>query len=318
MNTIESWLEGAAFRSLRIGTVLATLVSRCNLACRHCYWAHDMRFQSSGDWDQVHELLRGDLRGTSLVYAGRILNPVGVRFLRRYVEETGHRPAIIDNGWTVTAWPELLSLYEQISISIDGWRDAHDWQRGKEGAFDRSWSAVLSLKERGFDPVISSALSPATLRDWDKFEELCSENDVPMSATLVWDLPETGSDTILGDEAARRAFDLLVGGVPKLVNLYSQEHVRALGSRLRDLPWRAVEDRLTAELPNGVVVVYRPPSIVAVTEVDILWDGEVKTSLASGVQIPLGEVGESYFRRVAQLQCGELELWRQITQKGGG
>lgn len=220
--------------------------------------------------------------GSSVTYAGRILTALGARFIKEYRKRTGNQLGIIDNGYTILQHAELLPLYSQIAISIDGEPQDHDIQRGKHGAFNVAWNTVLELKRLGYDSVVASVLSPISLRNWGAFEERVLEHDVPLSTTLVWSLEQTKKRGVacLSEQEVLRVFEMLLGGITKLVNLYSLDQVRALAPLLRELDWAPASDdpsMLTAEPAPGVVVTYRPESVLLLSELDLLWDGKIYT-----------------------------------------
>lgn len=310
----QQWLKGELDTLPVPRLVIATISAQCNLACGHCYWAHDLRDATSRDWNAA--IVQVVAWGSSLTYAGRILNPIGAKFLKRFIEVSGKvKPGIIDNGWTIMRHPDLLKEYEQIAISIDGEPEDHDLQRGKVGAFEKSWETVLELKRQGFDPVVSSALSPISMRHWGAFEERIVQCDIPLSTTLVWSLRETEARgaACLNNRQVVEAFERLISGTPKLINLYATDQVRALAPILKHMRWAAEDDALVAEAPSGAVVIYRPESVLLVSEIDLLWDGEFYTHefLTNGAKVRYVPSPDLLGR--AQVLCKEeRKIWEEI------
>lgn len=297
--------------------VIATTEAKCNLACSHCYWSHEMQFKTISNWDPIVSEL-GSLK-VPLFFAGRVLTQNGAEFLRLCIERKAcSELGIVDNGFTILKFPELLPSYTTINISIDGWREEHDTQRGRVGAFDTAWNAVLELKRQGFDPVVSSALSPLTTNKWERFESLLAENDVPISSTLVWALPnpkDRDRAVFHGEKEMHLAFEKLLQGIPKLINIYSFEQVQILWPLLKELAWKMdmeVGDCLSAGLPNGTTIIYRPTSLTSVAEQSLEWDGIFYTPFTYGMKTPITMADDSYFRWVAKVNAQELELWSQI------
>jgi hypothetical protein len=318
MKPIQKWLKNE-LRSLEPIRVIATTEARCNLACEHCYWAHDLHEPSVEDWLPAARHIA--MLGTPVFFAGRILTPNGASFLRNLLENGVKEIGIVDNGYTILNYPEFLPHYTSVNISIDGWCEDHDRQRGKVGAFDTAWQTVLNLKSRGLDPVISSALSPITLPNWEKFEDLLAEMDVPMSSTLVWNLPETakrGKTTIVESEMCK-SFEKLISGIPKLINIYAPQHVRTLWPILSSFTWELDVDEgdcLTTTLPSGTVLVYRPPSLVSVCEQSLQWDGIFYTPFMFGLCRPVQQVDQTYLDWVRRNNATEVEMWKPLL-KGG-
>lgn len=311
MTLIRRWLRNELVEITPV-RIVATIEARCNLKCLHCYWSHNMGFKSVNDWGSAVAKIKQT--GAPLLYAGRMLTKAGGAFLRECVNQ-GVSFSIIDNGYTILNEPDFLPLYTDINISIDGWRDAHDVQRGKVGAFDRAWATILELKRRGLDPTVATAFSSLSFEGWDRFEDLLAMHDVPLSSTLVWSLPETTKRTanLEDEEMVLKAFEKLIGGIPKLISLYAPEHVKMLWPILKELHWeedQADGDCLIAELKNGTSILYRPPSLVSVGEVVLHWDGEFYTPPTYGEKVLLDEVDTPYFERIRRLNQEELIQWK--------
>jgi hypothetical protein len=269
------------------------------------------------DWSMAVEELAS--HHIPLFFAGRILTDNGANFLKLCIERNAcSEIGIVDNGFTILSHPELLPHYKTINISIDGFKEDHDKQRGKAGAFDRAWGTISELKKQGFDPVVSSAISPLTVDRWYMFEDLLSENDVPLSSTIVWALPnplERGKAIFADEGGMIKAFNTLLNGVPKLINIYSFEQVKTLWPILRTLEWKLdteVGDCLSAEIGNGTTVIYRPTSSTSVSERSLEWDGVFYTPFTYGRKMPVSEINQEYTDWVKERNLIELGLWSSI------
>ena len=81
----------------------------------------------------------------------------------------------------------------------------------------------------------------------------------------------------------REAFKKVVGGMPKLINLYDPDHVEALLPQLKEFVWNITSDgdALEAKIKKNsgayTKIVYRPLSIQAFKERVLLWDGNFYT-----------------------------------------
>lgn len=337
---LELWLQGRLSDAREIAPVriVVTADPTCNLRCEHCYWEHDIpQVETKTDWlpvvGRINRFLdiaqQGDA-SLQVVYAGRILSKQGIRFLQTLRDNSpvkwgsdttgkGINLAIVDNGYTIFSATEFLPLYQYVNISVDGWRDQHDLQRRKVGSFDVAWAAILKLKEMGYDPISASATGPLTWRDWDKFEELLVEHDVRSSVTFVLDMPATINRkvaSITSDSELISIFETLTKGVPKLLNLYNLDHVRALMPFLKDLEWTADDhsgDGLMAWC-NGSQILYRPLTPAFFREIEVLWDGSFMTleSLGRG---PIDSVQEKQLQRVYALAQEERDVWKDVSIK---
>ena len=328
MKLIEQWRNGTLADTQRLKTlrVFATTEPKCNLACEHCYWPHDLERANAQDWSSPVSYLKS--LGVPLFFVGRILNERGAEFLRMVIKERATSyMGIVDNGLTILNYPEFLSHWQSINISIDGWREHHDTQRNRKGLFDMAWKTALTLKEQELEPIISSAISPITMNEWEKFEELLMHHDIPMSSTPVWNLPETakrGRAVFPSDERLRQSFMKLVNGMSKLINIYSAEYVTILKDILAQYEWIIDEedgDCLKTVLPSRTIIIYRPVSLVSMAELALHWDGVFYSPPTYGPECPKDDVDEKFFSKLRKQNEKELAVWSEITpliQKKGG
>ncbi len=253
--------------------VAATIEGVCNLRCKHCYWSHDTRnIPVVDDWsEQIAQLVAW---GSEVAYAGRILSPRGAAFIENYCRSSGKKIGIVDNGFTIQKYPELMQYYEYINISVDGVAEDHDKQRGMKGSCAIAWEAIHNLKFKGYDPIISCCVSPVNFGSWDRFENMVCKRDVRLSCTPV--LPVLGnrnrmpffSDTELCD-----VFEKLVHGCGKLIKLVLPEHVQTLMPILKEYVWEIHDYSLEAEV-EGIYISYQPLSIDTLVGRNLSWNGK--------------------------------------------
>lgn len=315
MGMIKTWLEGN-INSLNITRMDANPVAECNLRCKHCLWPHEIRFSKKEIFWKTHADYIARL-GIPVNYAGRTLNERGERF----IEECLNRNisvGIIDNGYTILRREDFLPKYTHINISLDGSSEVHDYQRGKIGSFDVAWRTILRLKELGYDPIVSTAFSPLSFKDWCNFEARLREFDIPMSVTLVVSYPETVRRNLVNfvdDKLVIRGFNTLLRGIPKLINLYDLRFVRILKNTLKKFSWRPsdVGDSLTAETSNGSKLIYYPDSIMSASSLVLHWDGEFYFVFKKKL-IKVKEFSPVYGRQINVLNNQELRLWNYILK----
>lgn len=322
MTLIESWLCGSLgqLRRLFPVRVIAIAEASCNLSCHHCYWAHDIHEPHVSDWDtqarQVATL------GVPVFFAGRILTPRGMKLLNSCYGYGSKHFGIVDNGYTIfTAGEDWLRRFDDINISIDGAREAHEKQRAKVGSYDVAWNAVMRLKGMGLDPIVASAFSHMTFDGWDVFEALLADNDIRLSSTLIHvssPVRVRGTALYKDAEMLRKAFATLAKGIPKIINIYSLENVRALIPIFKEMRWQPDTidgDCFVSELENGVQVIYRPDSVKMLGEVSLRWDGKFYSPTTVSGESPsldIDSLPDSYFEQAATLNKRELEVWSQI------
>ncbi len=281
---IHTQWQCGRFESSTPTLIGVTTTSHCNLRCQHCYWEHDMKERSQHEWDD--SIRQIDAWGAEAVFAGRILSPPGIKFIRHFHNLTGKRVHLIDNGQDGLVFKhlDLLDCIDQISISIDGEPEAHDVQRNKQGSFQEAWKMVLALKDMGRDPIVSCAISYLQLPSWKRFEERLADHDVPLSVAL-YQMSESprrrGELPMLEERSVTNQIHSVIfdeDAIPKIVNLYDVDHMEALAPSLSTLAWEPLVGGAAgwvAEVSqNQVKIVLRLPSIQTVSEQALLWDGK--------------------------------------------
>lgn len=317
---IDHWLKQDLDGAITPLRVVATIVAVCNLSCQHCFWHHDLKDEVVEDWTHQAEAIAK--WGASVGYAGRMLTPKGLAFLQACLKTGVEKIGIVDHGYTIFNAPlDLLQRLDYINISIDGVKADHDCQRNKVGAFDKAWGAVLKLKDQGFDPIISSCLSPVNLERWTEFEAMLADNDVPLSVAMISRAEAvTERQTALFDDekSCRRAFDTLLTGVPKIINLYDLAHIEFLVPILKELTWvpdQVEGDCLLAELLSGTQVVYRPQSLLWSGELNLRWDGKFYLPTLDGRMGVIAEPGLEplgHQQVLKELLTQEMRVWSRI------
>ncbi|HEX8994068.1 MAG TPA: hypothetical protein VF803_02340 [Candidatus Paceibacterota bacterium] len=314
MNQIELWLQGSV-QEPSIMRVDAVPVAECNLKCEHCFWPHGVRSPKEETFTYAGEQIAR--WQAPVVYAGRTLTKRGERF----IEACFNRDVplgIVDNGYTIWRREDFLTHYSHINISLDGSPEAHDRQRRKKGAFDEAWGTILRLKQRGYDPIVSSAFSPYSFDGWGELEARLREHDIPMSVSLVLSYPETvkrGTVVLRSDQQVRKGFEVLLSGMPKLINLYDLAFVRALGNMLEEFTWVPSEtgDSLMAKTHNGGQIVYRPDSVIATTETVFFWDGGFYLPWGKEY-VKLDDFSPTHKEQLRALNARERAVWESILR----
>ncbi len=277
MNLIHQWSLGQLLNEPRPYRLIATPEPNCNLACEHCYFSHKhvsptiqpLVFQ----WGEALSFaLNNDIE---VLCAGRVMSKRAVDFVWYYiaaakVHQKEVRLSVVDNGYTVFNLEPHFDHINTFNISIDGADKAHDKQRRMEGSARVAWKAIRKLKRKGYDPLLSSCLSPITMSGWNEFEKEVEQTDVRLSVSLTLDVGSTRSPSIFSKQDEReRALELLVTGIPKLVQIYDTRDIEPLHKVLGDsVIWEKSENLpgMTTALDNGVVIVYRPLSVLRLVE----------------------------------------------------
>lgn len=151
------------------------ITDRCNLKCKHCYIYDKGRSELSPG--QIKDILKEfeEMQGLRVLISG------GEPFVHRGFEEINAmlpeffiRKVLFTNGLLLNK-KRLKGLnVDEIQISIDGFKEAHDSMRGK-GTFNSALDAVKRAIDSGFEVSISTMVHPGNLNDFDEMESLFRE-----------------------------------------------------------------------------------------------------------------------------------------------
>jgi len=125
MNTVQQWKNGSIQDIPHFRRLVVTPEPNCNLACDHCYFAHN-KVNPGPDIIDWSECIDTALSENILVFcAGRIITPRVIRFCEEYLRtaNTQSKPthlSLVDNGYTVFNLEHLFDQIETFNISIDG------------------------------------------------------------------------------------------------------------------------------------------------------------------------------------------------------
>ncbi|MGD2079635.1 MAG: radical SAM protein [Nitrospirota bacterium] len=162
-------LEDAPEPSLRYLELQIT--RRCNLRCRHCYIGPpEDRELSTEDVEAVlgeFEAMQG-LR--AIITGGEPLLHRDFGGINALLPRYALRKILVTNGTLLT--PEALRglNFDEIQVSVDGLREAHDAIRGR-GAFEKAMSSVTEALAAGLDVSVSTMVHPKNLGDFDELAE---------------------------------------------------------------------------------------------------------------------------------------------------
>ncbi len=148
------------------------ITNACNLRCRHCYIGEP---GASGlTVDQIGNVLKEfeEMQGLRVLITGgeplmhpkfREINDMLPRFFLRKV--------LFTNGLLLDDSVLATLNTDEIQISIDGLRDAHDALRGK-GTFSRTLDSARRAIRAGYEVSVSTMVHPKNLGDFDGMEKL--------------------------------------------------------------------------------------------------------------------------------------------------
>jgi len=152
----------------------------CNLHCKFCYNDSGKPRTTELTTQEVFDALENfrvanvlDIRFTGGELTRR---PDWFEILRR-AKELNFAVSCNTNGvYLDSTIPERFAELdlEQVTVSIDGAREHHDWHRGK-GSFDKTLSSLKRMKKLGVKLRINTLITKASLHDVEYMVELASQ-----------------------------------------------------------------------------------------------------------------------------------------------
>ena len=153
---------------------------RCNLGCLHC----------GSDCRAIPEISDMPLEDFLLVLddISSVMNPKrilvittgGEPLVRKdicrcgiAIRERGFHWGMVSNGWLLDK--RMCGLLqdaglETIAISLDGFRDAHDWLRGREGSFTKAVTAISNLVNTSLKWDVITCVNQNNVSSLSKFK----------------------------------------------------------------------------------------------------------------------------------------------------
>ena len=197
--------------SLRYLEVQVT--ARCDKACRHCYQgspsARDMTAESLARTLDQFERMQG-LK--IMISGGEPLCHPRFEDLVRVLEGRTLRKILVTHGENIDGCGAgLLSVFEQVQISLDGWEESHDDLRGP-GSFTRATASMEALVAQGIPVGVATMVHRGNLADFQRMSRYLAELgveewgiDVPCPSGR-WDTTEAGDMELLDAMSKRLRF----------------------------------------------------------------------------------------------------------------
>lgn len=154
---------------------------RCNLHCQHC--GSDCRTEGKVEDMPLHDFLPilDDVAKIAQPHRVMVITTGGEPLARQDIAECGREITkrgfiwgMVSNGMLLTA-DKLDQLIEAglktIAISLDGFKDEHNWMRGHESSFDKAVAAVRALAERCITWDVITCVNQRNIGRLDEFKE---------------------------------------------------------------------------------------------------------------------------------------------------
>jgi MoaA/NifB/PqqE/SkfB family radical SAM enzyme len=153
-------------------------LSRCNLACKHCYSSSGPQASAMLDPDLLVQLMpRLADEGYEIVSlsGGEPLLYPELPRVAEAARAAGMRVVAITNGFRVgPRFQRLVDALDGIAVSFDGLRGVHDRVRGNPRAFEMGVAALRHLAAIGRPSAVAYTVSRESLPDLPAFLELAA------------------------------------------------------------------------------------------------------------------------------------------------
>jgi len=214
-----------------------SLLNGCNAKCAYCN--SPLREDSPLSTQQHLKILRefarlGTVRVKFLGGEPLLRDDLGV--LVDEVVRLGMRSAVVTNGFLIPERMDVMRRIDEIVISIDGKREAHDRQRGA-GSWDRVQRGIRACAREGLDFFLSAVVTRKSSGEIDGLLELATELGVMVNFQIpqfnVEMYGEAARDWMPGPEEIREIVGRIVrakeAGAPVLFSSRSYRKTRDWG-----------------------------------------------------------------------------------------
>ena len=188
-----------------LGDVSIGVTSRCNLTCKHCYIGEREQMSDELKTREIKKFLKdvvalmGVKKELTLTGGEPFLREDIIEILDHAVSLGFQKIFVITNG-TLLSRETVLKLSEfnekfkrsdeegnkefAIQVSIDGFKDTHEWVRGK-GTWEKAVEAVKLLKENKITTIMTMIVHDRNFRDIPKIIQLAKRLKVPVNIESI-------------------------------------------------------------------------------------------------------------------------------------
>lgn len=155
------------------------LTYRCNLSCPYCYVGSDRNKQelTTKEWENVINQI--PFYGIVTLVGGEpLIRKDFIEILAKVSKKVWNKTHVVTNGILIN--DEIISAFIKyklllLSVSLDGYGETHDKNRGKEGIFDQIISNLENLKSKNPKQMvdIKTIVLENNLDDLPKLYKLC-------------------------------------------------------------------------------------------------------------------------------------------------
>ncbi len=155
---------------------------RCNLRCRHCYNESGSGSRKELTDDQLLRITKqiANLPVESVCLSGGeplIRSNILISLVKELKDSGVGTISMTSNGMMISkeiVYNLAKAGMNNVQVSVDGLRDAHDWLRNKSGSFDKVMESIKVIIEAGLE--VSVACIP-NKKNFNDFEDLICNLD---------------------------------------------------------------------------------------------------------------------------------------------
>lgn len=194
---------GKAFIPLRYFFELTYL---CNLNCPYCYVGEDRKKDelTTQQWFDIIEQIPF-YSFVTLVGGEPLIRKDFIDILNKTAKKTFGKLNVVTNGVLIT--DEIIDAFIKtkmmlLSVSLDGYGETHDKNRGQEGIFDKVVSNLDKLRTKSKHPMIDikTIVLDNNLHDLPKLYKLCNDMNFEFLSISFLRNNDLKQNSILRDE----------------------------------------------------------------------------------------------------------------------
>lgn len=181
--------KGCAFRTISCKGIrlVMEITGRCNLLCRHCFACSEQTELNTSEWLNIVKFLPA-------VNVRKVIVTGGEPLLRLDIEEIIAEITSLDIGVDLNTNMTAFTLkraqklkqsgLSELSVSLDGLQEYHDWFRNKPGNFERVIRGIELAVSMGFEVDVHGACTPGNIDEIGQVIDLCTRLGVSSYTAL--------------------------------------------------------------------------------------------------------------------------------------
>lgn len=145
--------------------VFFTITNKCNGSCSYCFGKYDERYKSEKDRELSTDSILSIIDGLANIGTKRIGISGGEPLLKEdigeiitHIKRKGINCGLNTNGYLVPERIKDIRKVDTITISLDGDRNVHEFNRGK-GTFDKVMEAIKVVKMLKIPLTVSTVIT---------------------------------------------------------------------------------------------------------------------------------------------------------------